>query len=64
MDQDELNMPMRADNAEDNVKCPDCGGMFDVGMISGDDEMISCPYCGRQVSLNDAQILGASNEEY
>ena len=64
MEQNDLNKPMQADNAEESVKCPNCGGMFAVGMISGADGMVNCPFCLQTNKLAEMQMLGASNEGY
>lgn len=60
----ELSQPLQADNTEDSVKCEKCGAMFGVGLTAGEEEVVSCPVCGQQINLRDAQILGASNEGF
>lgn len=62
-----VEIPAAADNAEESIKCPQCGAMFGVARTPGrqkDGAQISCPVCEHQIDPAKAQKLGASNEGY
>jgi len=55
--------PRIADNAEESVKCKQCGNMVTVGSASTE-EVVSCPVCGATVSTADLLDTSTSNEGY
>jgi ssDNA-binding Zn-finger/Zn-ribbon topoisomerase 1 len=62
-----VEIPAAADNAEESIKCPQCGAMFGVAMISGRQKngaLVNCPVCHSQIDPAKAEKLGASNEGY
>lgn len=55
--------PRIADNAEESVKCKQCGNMVTIGSASTE-EAVSCPVCGAMVSAADLLDTSTSNEGY
>ncbi|HEY8391863.1 MAG TPA: hypothetical protein VIL83_03955 [Capillibacterium sp.] len=53
----------RADNAEESVKCPNCGTMIHLG-YDEDEEVVTCPVCQEQVTTVGETQLYSSNEDY
>ncbi|MGE5593324.1 MAG: hypothetical protein ACM3X3_06540 [Betaproteobacteria bacterium] len=60
---DERKCPRLPDNAEESIKCKQCGNMFEIGGASVE-EMVSCPVCGAAMSVADSLRTSASNEDY
>lgn len=50
-------------NAEETIKCRQCGNMITMGSASTE-EMISCPVCGAAVSAADLLDTETPNEGY
>lgn len=67
MEMDDLHSsPVMPDNAEESIKCPQCGNFIGIGGLS-DAGSIVCPVCGAStdiVSIEDAFRMGTSNEGY
>ncbi|HHU82710.1 MAG TPA: hypothetical protein GXZ26_06875 [Firmicutes bacterium] len=64
-----VEIPAAADNAEESIKCPQCGAMFGVGLADAPGQekngtFVNCPVCHRQIDPAKAEKLGASNEGY
>ena len=38
---------------EGGAECPHCGGVIDEGDFDEGIEMVSCPYCGREIAEED-----------
>ncbi len=51
------------DNAEQSVKCRQCGYMITVGSPSAE-EMVTCPVCGAMMNAADLLDTSTSNEGY
>ncbi|HHY32290.1 MAG TPA: hypothetical protein GX515_04570 [Firmicutes bacterium] len=60
---DRREYPRLPDNAEQSIKCRQCGNMFEIDGASTE-EMVSCPVCGASMSVADSLRMSASNEEY
>lgn len=58
--EERLSMP---DNAEQSVKCRQCGYMITVGSPSAE-EMVTCPVCGAMMNAADLLDTSTSNEGY
>ncbi|HOB21231.1 MAG: hypothetical protein GX766_01660 [Firmicutes bacterium] len=56
--------PALPDNAEEEIKCPRCGFMFELASTSSAHASTSCPQCGENIDLNHALVIDASNEDY
>lgn len=52
------------ENAENSVKCKQCGNMVSVAGESSSEGMVSCPMCGSMVSVRDTLDTEVSNEDY
>jgi uncharacterized paraquat-inducible protein A len=52
------------DNAEEEVKCPQCGFMFELAPTSSAQDVTSCPQCGKDIDLDHALVVDTSNEDY
>ncbi|MBC7084046.1 MAG: hypothetical protein PWR07_2000 [Bacillota bacterium] len=60
---DRRKCPRMPDNAEESIKCKQCGNMFGVSGASAE-EMVCCPVCGASMSIADSLRTSASNEDY
>lgn len=59
-----LSQPPQPDNAEEEVKCPRCGFMFELAPTSSAQDATTCPQCGEDIDLDHALVVDASNEDY
>lgn len=60
------SLPERADNAENSVKCRNCGDMVLLGSTLQEqgDGTVTCPVCHQTQKISESKIIGASNEDY
>lgn len=59
----QCDKPDTADNAEESIKCLQCGNMFGVAKSSGR-KIATCPMCGSTQDIADVRSVDASDEEY
>lgn len=56
-------MPEVPNNAEESIKCKQCGNIFGVAdTLRGN--AATCPMCGAKMDVTSCTKMGASNEEY
>ncbi|HHY45837.1 MAG TPA: hypothetical protein GX506_00875 [Firmicutes bacterium] len=55
--------PDMPDNAEESVKCPQCGNLIGVTDFQAQQSII-CPVCGTYTDLRQRRRYWGSNEEY
>ncbi len=59
-----ISRPQQPDNAEEEIKCPRCGFMFELAPTSSAQDITTCPQCGEGINLDHALVVDTSNEDY
>ncbi|HHY98176.1 MAG TPA: hypothetical protein GX509_05510 [Firmicutes bacterium] len=57
------NTPDMPDNAEESIKCPQCGNLVGITEFQAQ-QAVTCPICGTTTNLRLHKKFGGSNEEY